>query len=83
MMRELEEFQPKHNGECIVNIGANQWVQVDKLFGPQCSSKIRVMHNHASCEWVVEEHNFNNDTWVERCRFYAQEFYKDEYKKED
>lgn len=67
-------------GEYVrVNISADQYVEVDKVLGPQCSSKIRVKHDLESCEWVVEEENFNNGDWVERVRFNAQEFYDDKY----
>lgn len=65
--------------EITVNVNADQNVIVDKVFGPQSSSCIRVRHIYDSCEWIVEEQNFNNDEWVERARFDAQEFYKDKY----
>lgn len=69
--------------DVVVNVGCDQNVAVDKLFGPQCSSKIRVRHEFTSCEWVVEEQNFNNGKWVERARFYAQEFYDEKYTEQD
>lgn len=74
------EVQPQFGQIITVNVCGDQFVMIDKLFGPQCSSKIRVKHDLETCMWVVEERNFNNDTWIERARFDAQEFYKDEYK---
>jgi hypothetical protein len=71
------------DGDITVNVGANQNVIVDKMFGPQCSSKIRARHEFEACQWVVEEENFNTGEWVERARFDAQEFYKPEYSPED
>jgi hypothetical protein len=75
----MEEFQPRFGKESVVNVGADQWVRIDKLFGPQCSSMIRVKHDFKTCQWVVEEQNFNDNTWHERARFDAQEFYNDKY----
>lgn len=75
------EYNPEYGKTSIVNVGVDQWVEIDKVFGPQCSSKIRVKHDFKSCEWVIEEENFNDwpTTWHERARFNAQEFYKDKY----
>jgi hypothetical protein len=72
------ECYPREH-EIEVMVAGDQWVTVDKLFGPQCSSSIRVKHDLQTGTWVVEEQNFHNDEWVERARFDAQEFYKDEY----
>jgi hypothetical protein len=76
------EVTPGYGKELVVNVGADTWVEVDKLYGPQSSSSIRVKHDLESCQWVVEEQNFNNNEWVERARFDAQEFYKDKYQED-
>jgi hypothetical protein len=73
---------PHDMKEVVINVGADQIVEIDKLFGPQCSSKIRVRHDLQDCQWVVEEENFNNGKWVERARFDAQEFYNEQYQDE-
>ena len=82
-------FKPKevqaddYGQEVEVHVPADVWTVIDKMFGPQCSSRIRVKHDYETCSWVIEEENFNNMTWVERARFDAQEFYKDEYNQDE
>lgn len=78
-MKNIQEINAEFEKYVIVNVCADQYVEVDKVFGPQCSSAIRVRHDFQSCDWVVEEQNFNNGEWVERARFYAQEFYDEKY----
>lgn len=65
-----------HQHEITVNIGADQNVIIDKLYGPLAACDVRVRLEFATCEWVFEAHDFNNDTWVEKGRFFAQEFHK-------
>src|SRR5690349_21099381 len=83
--KRFDKWEINPNGEITVNVSADQNVIIDKMYGPQCSSDIRCRHEFDTCEWVIEERNFHNNQWVERARFFAQEFYKDEYEnsKED
>lgn len=56
-----------------INIGANQKVVIDKLYGPLAASDVRVYLDFQSAEWVVEYMNLTTEKWEEKARWDCQE----------
>lgn len=61
--------------EVCVNIGANQVVEIDKMYGPLSSYPVRVRleYTEKCSDWVFEYQNPKTEQWVEKCRFDCQE----------
>lgn len=68
--------------EKIVEIG-NEFVIIDKVFGPLDFAKLRIKPDIENCEWVIERKSFikivrhekydeYKDTWVEWVRIPGQ-----------
>ena len=78
------ELSPPFSSTSRVNIGANQHVEIDKLFGPLAAHPVRVHLDYGSTSWVVEccEGNGGED-WVEKARFSCQTGMSDEGLNED
>lgn len=61
----------------IVNCGANETIEIDKLYGPLCASGVRIRLEYtAECsDWVVEREKINNaaaSEWIEVTRWDCQ-----------
>lgn len=75
------EFNPGHeNKECRINIGCNQIVEVDKLYGPLCCSPVRVFLEYKDdvSDWVVQYQNLTTEEWEEKARWDCQENWPDD-----
>lgn len=60
---------------CVIEIGANQIVEIDKVFGPLCASPVRVFleYDNDVADWVVQYQNPTTNEWEEKARWYCQE----------
>jgi hypothetical protein len=47
----------KDKEKILVEIGSNECVYIEKLFGPMAAEHIRVHCDTETCEWVVERLN--------------------------
>lgn len=61
--------------DVVVDVGTNQKVVIDKLFGPLCASEVRVFlqHDGDRYDWVVEYLNPTTELWEEKARWCCQE----------
>jgi hypothetical protein len=61
--------------DVTVNVGTNQRVTIDKLYGPLCASEVRVHleHTNDKADWVVEHYNLKEERWEEKARWDCQE----------
>lgn len=57
-----------------INIGTNENVEVDKLYGPLAAHpvRIRLEYNNDVSDWVVERQSFEGDHWIEMARWDCQ-----------
>ncbi len=78
LSRHLGELEVNPMGEDIrVNVGTNQKVTVDKLYGPLAASEVRVWLDSTTAQWVVEYCNPTTEEWEEKARWYCQENWPD------
>lgn len=60
-------------GKATVEIGANETVTIEKMYGPLVFWNIRVAAAFATCEWVIERlYGPGNDDWREVARIPGQ-----------
>lgn len=69
------EINPNHEGDIIVNVGANQPIIIDKLYGPLAAYPVRVRLEYTDdvADWVVEYQNPKTKQWEEKARWHCQE----------
>lgn len=80
------EFNPGVDETCTVNVGANQEVTIDKMYGPLVGNAVRVRLEYKGeiSDWVIESEKierterddggFDDDIkWVERARWNCQD----------
>lgn len=58
--------------EHIVEIGYDDVVIVDKLYGPTIFANLRVRQDRDRCEWIIERQWIKTGEWIEWCRMPAQ-----------
>ncbi len=58
-----------------VCLGVNQWVEIDKLYGPLAASFVRIRLEYLGdvTDWVVECQNPSTGEWEEKARWDCQE----------
>jgi hypothetical protein len=69
------EFHPGYGNEVRVNVGVNQTVEIDKLYGPLAAHGVRVRLEYEGerTDWVVEYKNLKTGEWIEKARWDCQE----------
>jgi hypothetical protein len=67
------EVTPPYGESVCVNVGIDQHVVVDKLFGPLAAAPARLKIDGQSGEWVCEYQNPKTDQWEEKARWSCQE----------
>ena len=78
---ETWEVHPGHGVPITVCVGANQIVEIDKLYGPLCSHdvRIRLEYTNDKSDWVVEIRQPEIDApWIEKARWDCQEGWPDD-----
>lgn len=66
----------------VVCCGANETIEIDKLYGPLCATGVRVRleYEGEKSDWVIERERLNTDeegnsldtTWIEMARWDCQ-----------
>lgn len=74
--------------DCVVNVGTNQTVEIDKLYGPLCALgvRIRLEYKNDVSDWVVERERPKDKKdsacemeWIEMARWDCQlDFWENE-----
>ena len=59
----------------VVNCGANEVIEIDKLYGPLAAHNVRIRleYKDGVSDWVVESQDLKNNTWKERARWDCQD----------
>jgi hypothetical protein len=63
---------PPFEQSVTVEVGVNQPVTIDKLFGPLIFADVRVTADFKTCEWVIERQRIDSQRWVEVARIPGQ-----------
>jgi hypothetical protein len=56
----------------VAEVGVDQPVIIDKMFGPLIFAKLRVTAHFETCEWIVERQRIDSCEWVEVARIPGQ-----------
>lgn len=71
------EYQPPYDETVTVNIGANQTIIIDKLFGPLIAETVRIRLDYGPGTWVVERLNLTTEKWELKAQWDCQETYSE------
>jgi hypothetical protein len=58
--------------EHIIEIGPDDVVIIDKLYGPTVFANLRVSLDLERCEWVIQRQWVKTGEWIEWCRMPGQ-----------
>ncbi len=62
----------KEPREKRVEIGADERVVIDKLFGPLIFADLRITADFQSNSWIIERMIIKSGAWIEWCRIPGQ-----------
>lgn len=68
------------NGGILVCCGANEIIEIDKLYGPLAAHGVRVRleYKDDKSDWVIESEDLKNEKWIERARWDCQDGWPEE-----
>lgn len=66
------EVSPRTDTLVTLDIGADQPVILDKMYGPLIFANLRVTAEFKTCQWVIERKRIDSGEWVEVARVDGQ-----------
>lgn len=75
------QFNPGQAPRVVVNVGCEQSVEIDKLYGPLIFASIRVRADSKTLEWVIERQQVDTMEWLPVVRVPGQN--DDEFRESD
>lgn len=83
LQKSFDRWEVNARGDgLIVNCGANETIEIDKMFGPLAATGVRVRleYHDEIADWVIEREkliinpdgNSGETQWIEMARWYCQ-----------